>query len=170
MGVAMVSLISWSIFGTNVGTRHHDLRQLGEEARQRYGGDRVLLATSPEPAYYARGRLVAVRDVRGRAPGLTAHQLRDLCRRHDVDLIVIRSRERWCPWLLEGIDGGSLPPGSLVATATSGRKGGRASRRITSYLIDTAGLFPGLDARGAGAGLTIPRGRTTQICSRGISR
>ena len=150
MAVAMVSLILWSIFGTNVGTRHHDLRQLGQEARQRYGRGRILLATSPEPAYYARGRLVTVRDIRGHATGLTVHQLRDLCRRHDVDLIVIRSRERWCPWLLESIDGGDLPPGSIVATATSGRKGGRASRRITSYLIDAAVLFPGLDARRAG--------------------
>jgi hypothetical protein len=136
LGGIVLCLSAWSVLSTNIGFRSAELRELGVMVRQRFGPDKVFLAGSPEMAYYAAGRMVTV--VKGAGKGeLSPQSLSELCREKSVDFIVIRSKERWAPWLIERAANGHLPAGALVASAGDASRGGP----LKSYLLDARVLF-----------------------------
>lgn len=138
MSLLLAGLACWSLLSENVGVRHGELRSLGREIRRQGGPGRVILAGTPEPIYYADGKLVRVAESLPAGQAVSREQLLRICQEWSVDYIVVRSRESWCPWLGDEISSGRLPRGrTMVMQDSSGKKSGR----ITSYLIDARNLF-----------------------------
>lgn len=138
VSVLAAALAAWSLSMTNVGTRHVELRDLGRLIRdsEQYGPGRVIMSITPEPVYYAGGKL-ALPPLTGRPnENFSPAEIRRSCRAKSVSLIVIRSRDRWAGWLLRRIASGELPAGALVAARTGGGR-----KPVTSYLIDAEKLF-----------------------------
>ncbi|MCK4601634.1 MAG: hypothetical protein KAU28_04160, partial [Phycisphaerae bacterium] len=135
--LAMLALIAGalgaiSIFGTNQGTRHRELRQLGRRIVEEFGPGEVILATSPEAAYYADGYHASLER---KTPDISPERLRRICEYAGVRPIVIRGDAGWCTWLTGAIEAGDLPDGAVVARQTRDD--------VTAYLIDAEKLFAG---------------------------
>ncbi len=139
--VGMAGLAALPLFGSNVGVRHQELRALGERVLREAGPGAVVACATSEPSYYAQGK--AVIPVGGDEEGndLARDELREFCRRHAVDFLVLRTRDTWSAWLLENAEAGTLPPGALVAEADNEHTRGWKEKPVRSYLIDVKKLF-----------------------------
>lgn len=135
LAVVAVALACVSVFGTNQGTRHRELRTLGRRILRERGPGRVILARSAESAYYAAGKMLATANHLDDRGVLSRRRARRLRRDYGVDLIVVRHDAAWCPWLVRGAPrgGGMLvepPPEAVVAR--QGRGG------VVVYVVDAA--------------------------------
>ena len=137
LGLLAVALACLSLFSRAEGTRHRELRELGQAALKQFGPGQVLLAQSPEAPYYARGYIVRAAELDDDAPRPPAPaaraELLDVCRRFGVRLIVARAGRPGNAWLAGLIDRGRLPRASVAATARDGK--------AVAYLIDARKLF-----------------------------
>ena len=141
MWAVMAALASWSLLDTTVGTRHQELRGLGERILRDAGPDKVVASTTSEPPYYARGKAVVLLEPGRGGRDLTRDELHDICRRYAVDFLVLRSREGWSTWLLQSAETDALPPGALVAEADNESTRGWKEEAVRSYLVDVNKLF-----------------------------
>ena len=135
LGGAMAAM---SLLGSNVDTRHAELRPIAIEALRTYGPGRVFVATSPRVAYYARGLYAAPPEPAPGNAGLSRRELELFCRETGAELIVL-TRESgedagrpWSAWLDAEVAAGRAP---VAATA---RDDGE-----TAYLIEVGELFGG---------------------------
>jgi len=139
--LAVLSAVS--LFSTNHGVRHAELRDLGRLARRRFGPGRVILAQGPQLPYYAEGYQALAPDPRY-SPHVDKQALCSLCREHAIALIELRTRRPFSPWLLEQVRSRRLGPGALVAERQAGK--------YTVYLIDARVLFGAASSATQGAG------------------
>ena len=131
--VLLAALSAVSVFSTNHGTRHAELRDLGRLARDRFGPDCIILAQGPQLPYYADGYQAMAPDPRY-SPDLDKQALARMCRKHKIRLIELRPGRPCSKWLLEQITSSQLPSGALVASLSAGKS--------TTFLIDARELFP----------------------------
>jgi len=140
LGLLLAGLACWSVLSANVGTRHRELASLGRAIRTAHSPGGIILGTSPEPAYYAGGRLVHLVTGDAGEATLSPGELAALCAAHDVDFIVIRSDETWAPWLIRRLAAPGPPPEYLIASGTTGEIPHRGDGPIRSYVIDARRL------------------------------
>ena len=136
----VAALACVSLFSTNQDIRKAELRDVGRTILTRYGPGQIILATTPQPAYYADGRYVAIFDRADQDPEPSDDELRRICRDYNVRLIVMREAEPFSPWLLGRIRTGDLPAGALVASV--------AEDESVVHLVDVDRLFA--DPQGPG--------------------
>ncbi len=141
LGFVVAALACWSVFKSNAGVRHHELRTLGTAVLAEHGPGKTFITTSSEVSYYAEGKLVCVQPAKRGGRTLSMEKLQEICQKHSVDFIVYRSKETWCPKLDEMISEGSLPDGTLLKKVSRDEIVlGKSSGRV-SYLIDAVRLF-----------------------------
>jgi hypothetical protein len=91
----VVALGLWSLFGTNAGSRHAELRCIGAKTAGLQFVDPVIMASSSQGPYYADARAVLV------ASRLTGEQLARHVERFDVDLLIYGGDDEWLPGLAQ---------------------------------------------------------------------
>ncbi|MBI5722902.1 MAG: glycosyltransferase family 39 protein [Planctomycetes bacterium] len=140
MWLLLAGLACWSVFMENAGVRHADLAELGRHARSMETTfEPVVLASSPETACYAGGRLVSLREVNNGAVDVSPRALAAICRSSRADYLVVRSDDVWCEWLALILKMGFVPPRAVDAVTVcppAGRRPDKSQSPGKSYLLD----------------------------------
>jgi 4-amino-4-deoxy-L-arabinose transferase-like glycosyltransferase len=115
-GLSLLSLLS-----TNAGARHVELRQAGEVIGARFGPRQRILTASPEVAWYAQGRLVAVRNLSQPNADLSRSRLQEVYDLAQPELTVFAPSEPWSKWIAGVIASPHPRPGVVEATVGLGQ-------------------------------------------------
>lgn len=138
LAVLCAGLAVWSLLPTRRGVDDAYLKPMGQSLERQLGPGKVYVTSSSEIPYYARGKRVLVVHLPP-SPPASWEFLRDrICRLPGgtdqwADFILIHPEETWCPYLLEEIRAGRLPPGALLPFGPFEQTGWR--------LIDVRKLF-----------------------------
>lgn len=127
-----------SVFGTNQGTRHAELRLLADDVLAARGEGLRIVADTPEVPYYARGYMVQIKAMKVDDFEVDQSSLRRLVSDSGAELIVVRKGVAWCRWIYELAVADKLPQGALVS------KREREGKFV--YAVDSRKLFSGLEA------------------------
>ncbi len=133
MMAILAGMACLSLFGSNQGSRHAELKRLGDMLLAARGEGLIIVSDTPEVPYYARGRMLQIRAMTIDGFELEQSDLQHLVDAADADVIVVRQGAAWCRWIYESASANKLPVDVLIASAE------REGKFV--YAVDARRLF-----------------------------